>query len=63
VTITLGIFLKITKIHSTNNWTTFFYGKGYLRIRFHKNGLGCMLGDFFTNASGHPGGEALSGHY
>jgi hypothetical protein len=24
----------------------------------HRQGLGSIFGDFFTNSSGHPGGEA-----
>jgi hypothetical protein len=34
--------------------TTFFRGNSY-ELFFTKNGLGYILGDFFTNASGHPG--------
>jgi hypothetical protein len=42
-------FLKI----STNTCDTFFHGKSYVSM-LTKNGLGYNLGDFFTNASGHP---------
>jgi hypothetical protein len=35
-------------------WTTFFPRKK-LCINFDKSGLGYILGDFFTNSSGHPG--------
>jgi hypothetical protein len=46
---TLGIFVKITEIFGL----LFSRGKSCLLI-FTKNGLGYILGDFFTNASGHP---------
>jgi hypothetical protein len=39
----------------------FFHGKSYALI-CQKNGLGNILGDFFTNSSGHPdlGGKKTS---
>jgi hypothetical protein len=39
---------------SQNNGATFFHGKSNVVI-FTKNVFGYILGDFFTNASGHPG--------
>jgi hypothetical protein len=36
----------------------FFHGKCY-ELSLTKNGLGYILGDFFTNPSGHPGRESL----
>jgi hypothetical protein len=30
----------------------------YVKISFDKNGLGYILGYFFTNSSGHPAGKA-----
>jgi hypothetical protein len=40
--------------------SNFFHGKSYvvMYVIFTKNGLGYTLGDFFTNASGHPGRQA-----
>jgi hypothetical protein len=35
--------------------TTFFYGKNVMHKFWHKNGLGCILGDIFTSSSGQPG--------
>jgi hypothetical protein len=35
-------------------WLLLFDGIWYVLIKT-KNGLGCILGDFFTNSSGHPG--------
>jgi hypothetical protein len=40
--------------NSSHSWATFFLGKIYVLI-LTKNGLGYILGDFFTNSSGHPG--------
>jgi hypothetical protein len=54
---TLGSFLKIIYLSSTNLWVTFFHGKK-LCINFDKNGLGYILGDFFTSSSGHPARNA-----
>jgi hypothetical protein len=31
-----------------------------LCINCYKNGLGYLLGDFFTNSSGHPDGDQMS---
>jgi hypothetical protein len=45
--------LKITEICSIN-WATFFRGANYELI-LTNNLLGYILGDFFTNSSGHPG--------
>jgi hypothetical protein len=38
---------------SPNFMATFFHGKSY-KLIWTKNGLGYILCDFFTNASGHP---------
>jgi hypothetical protein len=40
--------------NSTNTLGYFFHGK-ICALIFTRNGLGYILGDFFTNASGHPG--------
>jgi hypothetical protein len=50
---TFGSFLIITE--EVKNRATFYYGTSYLCINFDKKGLGYILGDFFTNSSGHPG--------
>jgi hypothetical protein len=34
----------------------FFHGKSYVVI-YAKNEFGYLLGDFFPNASGHPGSD------
>jgi hypothetical protein len=39
--------------NSTNNWATIFHGKKCVLI-FTRNGLGYILGDFFTNAHANP---------
>jgi hypothetical protein len=39
--------------NSTNNWATFFRYESCVLI-FTRNGMGYILGDFFTNVSGHP---------
>jgi hypothetical protein len=39
---------------------TFYHRKTYV-ILLTKNGLGYILGNFLTNASGHPAGKA-AGH-
>jgi hypothetical protein len=51
--LTLGSFCKQIK-NSTIHWATCFHGIGCVLI-FKRNWLGYILGDFFTNASGHPG--------
>jgi hypothetical protein len=38
----------------TNSWATCFHGASDVLI-VTKNGLGYILGDFFTNSPGHPG--------
>jgi hypothetical protein len=38
---------------SQNFGATFFYGKSYVIIST-KNRFGFIVGDFFTNSSGHP---------
>jgi hypothetical protein len=47
---TTGSYLKITEV-------TYIFGLLYtmvkLRDKFGENGLGYILGDFFTNSSGH----------
>jgi hypothetical protein len=45
--LTSGSFLKITKAAKVF-WTTFFHSKSNVG----KNGLGYILGDFFTNSTG-----------
>jgi hypothetical protein len=48
----LGSFVKNYR-RCTNNWATYLNSKSYVLIIFF-NELGDILGDFFTNASGHP---------
>jgi hypothetical protein len=42
-------------------WATFCHGTIYVLI-MTKNGLGSILGDFFTNPSGHPDLPRLEWH-
>jgi hypothetical protein len=51
VSLFLGSFEKITKV--TQCWGQFFHGKSCVLIST-KSGLGYILGDLFTNASGQP---------
>jgi hypothetical protein len=44
----------LTYRSSPHFWTTFFHCKSDVLI-LTKNGLGYILGDFFTNSSGHLG--------
>jgi hypothetical protein len=46
-------YLSENDRNSANNWATFFYSESFLLV-FTKNGLGYIVSDFFTNASGHP---------
>jgi hypothetical protein len=39
--------------NSANFWATFFYGSNYALI-LPMNELGYILGNFFSNSSGHP---------
>jgi hypothetical protein len=48
------LFEIIAKVGSPKFWASFYHGKSYVLI-LTKNVLGNILGDFFTNASGHPG--------
>jgi hypothetical protein len=48
----LGSFVKITEIAQLMG--VLFHDKCCVLI-FTRNGFGYILGDFFTNASGHPG--------
>jgi hypothetical protein len=60
VTVHFGCFLEnYRKLHKNcrNDCATFFNGKSYVLILLN-SGLGYILGEFFTNASGHPGGSA-----
>jgi hypothetical protein len=50
----LGSFLKIAEVHSPNSWATLFHDVNCVLPNLGKNGLGDILGDFFTNPSGHP---------
>jgi hypothetical protein len=50
------VFLKNTKINGPHFWATFFNRRGYTLI-WQENRLGYILGDFFTNSSGHPGSD------
>jgi hypothetical protein len=51
--LTLGSFLKITKVALHIFGDTFFLSKSYVLI-LKKGWLAIKLGDFFTNSSGHP---------
>jgi hypothetical protein len=48
--------VKITEV-APMIWATFFNGNSSVLI-ITKNGLDYILGDFFTNASGHPDRDA-----
>jgi hypothetical protein len=48
---TLGSFQKITEV---GQMLKVMYVKSYGLV-LTKNGAGYILGDFFTNSSGHPG--------
>jgi hypothetical protein len=37
-----------------------FFRLQKLSINYNKNGLGYILGDFFTNSSGHPANNACT---
>jgi hypothetical protein len=51
----LGNFLKITCIQKWHTFLGYFFPRHKICINFDlKNMLGCNLGDFFTNSSGHP---------
>jgi hypothetical protein len=54
--LTLDSFFCENYSNSKSHWTSCFHGKSCVLI-FTRNGLGYVLGDFFTNASGHPGEE------
>jgi hypothetical protein len=54
----LFIFLKITEVAQ---FLDYFFSRKKLCINFDKNGLGYILGDFFTNSSGHAAHPALCG--
>jgi hypothetical protein len=54
VTVYLGSFLQITEIAQIIG--LLISTKNYILI-MTKNGLGYILGDFFTNVSGHPVGK------
>jgi hypothetical protein len=47
---------------SANSWAAFFHSTSYVLI-LSKNWLGCILGDFFTNSSGHTGGDEHDSEY
>jgi hypothetical protein len=49
---TLGCYLKITEAAKTI-WLHFFHGTIYLFI-LTQNGAGYILGDAYSNSSGHP---------
>jgi hypothetical protein len=49
---TLVSFIKITDV--AQNVGLHFFLKSRLGINFDENGLGYILGDFFTNSSGQP---------
>jgi hypothetical protein len=51
VTVCFGQFFENNR-NSQHFWKTFFTEKNILILA--KNELGFVLGDFFTNASGHP---------
>jgi hypothetical protein len=47
---TLGGVLKNTEVCSANFWTTLYAGG----LNLTNNWLGYILGNFFTDSSGHP---------
>jgi hypothetical protein len=49
-----GQFFFVNYRSSSHFLATFSHCCGYA-LNFTKNGLGYVLGDFFTNSSGHPG--------
>jgi hypothetical protein len=49
---TFGSFLEITEVAQIFGILSYTYSKSYVLIL--KNGLGNILGGFFTNSSGHP---------
>jgi hypothetical protein len=51
----LGSVLKITE-EAEKFWLLFFQNC----VNFSKYGVGYILGDFFTNSSGHPGQVTFS---
>jgi hypothetical protein len=54
---TMGSFLRSQK--QPYIWATFIHQK-IQAIKFTKNGLGYISGDFFKNSSGHPGRICIS---
>jgi hypothetical protein len=46
--------LKITKLALTYFWATYFFHSEGMPVIFLQNVFGYILGDFFTNSSGHP---------
>jgi hypothetical protein len=52
----LGSFLENYK-SSVIFFETFFHCASYVSV-LTKNDLGSLLGDFFSNACGHPGGQS-----
>jgi hypothetical protein len=48
----LGSFLKITEV--AQNFLAAFFHEKRLCIILDRNGLGYILGNFFTYSSGHP---------
>jgi hypothetical protein len=54
--VTLGSFAKITQ--TTQILWLLFSTVKIMQYFSQKNGLGFILGHFFTNASGHPGAQS-----
>jgi hypothetical protein len=52
--------VKITEACSTNNWATLFNGESYVLIIAKMDRATFLATFFFTNASGHPGAEAVA---
>jgi hypothetical protein len=61
VVVYIGLVIKIYR-HGANFWITFSQQTGQAFI-VTKNGLGNILGNFFTNSSGHPICEELGGKF
>jgi hypothetical protein len=54
----LGSFLRLRKYPKILG--NFFRSSGFVVLILAKNGLGYILGDFFTNSSGHPVADGVA---
>jgi hypothetical protein len=51
----MGRLLKVTEV--THIVGPFFTTEKSYALQLTRKGLGCVVGDFFSNSSGHPEGE------